>query len=111
MAFDRTDLKYCVACYFQEKTNNNSVSSTSLASIASQPELEEVSILSGNHTYGSIELVNGASFSAEKLNLIDLQEEIAEYRKQIKLMNDEKTHMVLKYYRYSGRVLNVLVIP
>ena len=78
--------------FFQE--NNNSVSSTSLASIASQPELEEISILNGNHTYGSIELVNGASFSAEKLNIIDLQDEIAEYRKQVKLMNDEKTQMV-----------------
>ena len=98
LAFDRKNSKYFVPFYFQEKTNNNSVSSTSLASIASQPELEEISILSGNHTYGSIELVNGASFSAEKLNLIDLQEEIAEYRKQIKLMNDEKTQMVRKVY-------------
>lgn len=42
---------------------------------------------------GSIEAINGVSFSGGKTNYIELVEEIEELRKQIKIMHDEKTKL------------------
>lgn len=77
-----------------KKTNNNLVSSKTSIATTSQPELEEISILSPNHTYGSIELINGLSFNTEKYNEDDLHEEITELRKQVKNLNDDRYQLI-----------------
>ena len=44
-----------------------------------------------NATFGSIEGINGASFSAKKASIVELQEEIEELKKQTKSMFEDKT--------------------
>ena len=46
-----------------------------------------------NATFGSIEGINGASFSINKASIVELQEEIEELKKQTKSMFDEKTKL------------------
>ena len=50
--------------------------------------------MSPNHTYGSIELINGASFNTEKYNEDDMREEITELRKQVKNLNDDRYGLI-----------------
>ena len=46
-----------------------------------------------NATFGSIEGINGASFSAKKASIVELQEEIEAYKMQMKNMMDERTKL------------------
>jgi len=79
--------------------NNGTLSNSSLASTGSQVldlsgigEVDKKSLLfDPNATFGSIEGINGASLSAEKASIIELQEEIQELKKQTKNMFDDKT--------------------
>jgi len=79
--------------------DNGSLSNSSLAStgshvleISGMGEVDKKSLLfDPNATFGSIEGINGASFSAEKASIVELQEEIEELKKQTKNMFDDKT--------------------
>merc|ERR1712223_719705 len=86
--------------FIRTKSNNNaSLSTSSLASSDSHIEhLLEESVekkqslyFDPNATFGSLEGINGASFSAKKASIVELQEEIEELKKQTKSMFEDKT--------------------
>jgi len=79
--------------------NDGTLSNSSLVSTGSHvleisglDEGDKKSLLfDPNATFGSIEGINGASFSAEKASIVELQEEIEELKKQTKSMFEDKT--------------------
>ena len=85
-------------CCHALQTNCNNNASLSTSSVTSdsilsliEEELEKKSLLDA--TFGSIEAINGASFSAGKPSIVELQEEIEELKNQIMNLNEERAKM------------------